>query len=443
MIKLLKKIKNFYYQKIKPLLRSLYNLSIHGWLLKITGNSEINYRGNIQIDIKVINIFPFYRNITVAIVISPLIDYIKDLKLCGNWRIKLNRVRPYSQMYYSFKIAFPELILEEKHYDNLIDINKLITGKYIGFTYLILLSRGHERIVADKRFKFFNFNNWLKKRERLSLDKNNKASLYFLYSKPFSKNQDNYMSMWQIDNPFAHLEFFCQYTFNFIVMISRLRMLPGSTVLDIGSGSGYTTEWLSRLGYNAIGYDISLETLAIGNRRLENVIDSPLCGRGGSESDIDAVRPDFLNLCGDSEILPFKDSSIDYLLSIETLHHVPNYLKTIREAARVLKSKGKMLILEPGYNHSERMDALITMKQHGILENSLDKAKIIKEAKTCGFRIKHYMIPVNTYDITQNDNLFYKSYMFRFYGNIKDIFDKMLKINSYMKEVIFLILEKE
>ncbi len=434
--------KIIYYHRIKPVLRSFYNLVMHGWLLRIISSSEINYRGNIEINIKIINIFPFHRDINVAVVLSPLIEYIKDQKLFGNWRVTLKNVKPCSSGYYSFIIKFPDMFFENRRIQNRIEVNELINGKYIGFIYLIPVTQGDERIVADRMFKLFNFNSWLKKRERLSLDKDNKTSYYFLYSKPFSKNADNYSSMWQIDNPFAHLEFFCQYAFNFIVMISRMRMLPGSTVLDIGSGSGYTTEWLSRLGYNALGYDISLETLAIGNRRLENAISSSLCG-GGDKSDIDTVRPDFLNLCGDSEILPFKDGSIDYLLSIETLHHVPNYLKTIKEAARVLKSKGKMLILEPGHNHSEKMDALITMKQHGILENSLDKNKIIKEAKTYGLNVKDYMIPVNTYDITKNDNLFYKSYLFRFYGNLKDMFEKMLNTNSYMKEVIFLILEKD
>lgn len=412
-----------------------------GLSFRIIDHEEIVYRGKIRVHARVKNLFPFTRRITIAVLLFPILDFAKNMKVCGEWRVDPPAIKPFSSNDFYFDIRFPDLKYSHNPdpVKNMREDKNLESGKYMGFLYLYSWIK-LDYIVADRMFKFYNFNRWLKKRERLELDISNKSTYYFLYSKPFAKNSASFSSVWGIDESNQHLNIFCQDAFNLVIIVSRLGMKPDSVILDIGAGSCWTSEWLSRLGYRVIGYDISLDTLNIGNRRLENMINSPLAGT--DYSDMQEIKPDFMTVCGDSEILPFRDSSIDYILCTETLHHVPKYLKVIEEASRVLKKDGKMLILEPGDHHSESAEALITMNLHEVLENSLDKKKITEKAKACGLKVKDYMVPLNTYEIPQNDHIFYRSYVYRLYGNISYLISKMLKIKDYMRTVIFLILEK-
>lgn len=48
-----------------------------------------------------------------------------------------------------------------------------------------------------------------------------------------------------------------------------------------------------------------------------------------------------------SGIMPFADRGFDLVTSLGTLHHVPNVSTVIREAARVMRSDGYLLIREP------------------------------------------------------------------------------------------------
>lgn len=57
-----------------------------------------------------------------------------------------------------------------------------------------------------------------------------------------------------------------------------------------------------------------------------------------------ACKPD---VCGDIQDLPFKDESFDRITSTHVLEHIPNIVKTMNEAWRVLKPNGKFNIRVP------------------------------------------------------------------------------------------------
>ena len=50
---------------------------------------------------------------------------------------------------------------------------------------------------------------------------------------------------------------------------------------------------------------------------------------------------------GDGKHLPFRDASVDTVLSTEVLEHVPRPELLVREMARVVKPGGKLLITVP------------------------------------------------------------------------------------------------
>jgi SAM-dependent methyltransferase len=45
--------------------------------------------------------------------------------------------------------------------------------------------------------------------------------------------------------------------------------------------------------------------------------------------------------------MPFEDSSVDYFLMIDVLHHIPDVRKFLSEAGRTLKVGGKIIMIEP------------------------------------------------------------------------------------------------
>jgi ubiquinone/menaquinone biosynthesis C-methylase UbiE len=49
----------------------------------------------------------------------------------------------------------------------------------------------------------------------------------------------------------------------------------------------------------------------------------------------------------DAQVLPFKDRSIDFIIYIGILHHLPDQEKSLREAARLIKPLGRIFICEP------------------------------------------------------------------------------------------------
>ena len=106
----------------------------------------------------------------------------------------------------------------------------------------------------------------------------------------------------------------------------RQRMLAhltaGDRVLDLGSGSCENALWLPP-GCRYVGLDVSLVGLLMAGE----------AGRPGAR-----VR-------GDSEGLPFADGAFDAVLSTYALEHFHDPGKTLREAARVVRPGGVLMVL--------------------------------------------------------------------------------------------------
>jgi ubiquinone/menaquinone biosynthesis C-methylase UbiE len=112
-------------------------------------------------------------------------------------------------------------------------------------------------------------------------------------------------------------------------VIRALLPLKGKRVLDVGCGDGALTRFLAREGATVTGIDISTETLARA-RAAEKVSGADYAeGRG--------------------ETLPYPDASIDGVVYMNSLHHVPINVQAqaVAEAARVLKPGGLLLAIEP------------------------------------------------------------------------------------------------
>jgi SAM-dependent methyltransferase len=110
------------------------------------------------------------------------------------------------------------------------------------------------------------------------------------------------------------------------LVLEMLEPHPGQNLLDLGCGTGLYAVDLARQGLQVTGLDISsamLEKARSKSRRLG--------------LDINFIQ-------GDATSLPFDDQTFDSVLSVAAFEFIPQPEKFIREALRVVKNGGKVVI---------------------------------------------------------------------------------------------------
>jgi SAM-dependent methyltransferase len=108
-------------------------------------------------------------------------------------------------------------------------------------------------------------------------------------------------------------------------MIRRYVALENARVLDVGCGIGAYVEKFAALGARAFGVDVDAEKL-VEARRDKNLL---------------------LLACSVSETLPFPDDVFDAVLLHEVIEHVADDAQTIREAQRVCRRGGRVIVFAP------------------------------------------------------------------------------------------------
>jgi hypothetical protein len=112
-------------------------------------------------------------------------------------------------------------------------------------------------------------------------------------------------------------------------MLERLVAPAGKDVVDIGCGGGALVRDLAAAGARPIGIEISEEQLVTARSRDD--------GRGARY------------LVGRAEELPLGDGTVDVVVFMRSLHHVPpaHLQDGLREARRVLRRDGAVYVAEP------------------------------------------------------------------------------------------------
>ena len=111
------------------------------------------------------------------------------------------------------------------------------------------------------------------------------------------------------------------------IMAAKARINEKSKVLDLGSGNGTTTLWLSKsLGCEITGVDLSSVRIENAKRELEKQPEGV------------KARASFKK--GSATALPFEDKQVTHVWSQAALYHVHNREEALREAYRVLRDGG-------------------------------------------------------------------------------------------------------
>jgi SAM-dependent methyltransferase len=159
--------------------------------------------------------------------------------------------------------------------------------------------------------------------------------------------------------------------FDLASVLLMLECRPGDRVLDLGAGSGFSSEMLARFGYDVVAIDPDLRALRQNRQRPS----------------YDTTRIDgTVRVVGSlAEDLPFADASFDGLVGLNVLHHVPDLARATREFARVIKPGGRGVFCEPGLEHLDAPETRRAIAEHGENDQPFDVLAFLTEARSLGF----------------------------------------------------------
>jgi ubiquinone/menaquinone biosynthesis C-methylase UbiE len=101
----------------------------------------------------------------------------------------------------------------------------------------------------------------------------------------------------------------------------------GKVVLDIASGEGYGANLLSNNASFVYGVDIDKETVIIAEEKY--------------------IKSNLKFLHGSTSKIPLEDSTVDLVVSFETIEHHNEHEQMMKEIKRVLKAEGILIISTP------------------------------------------------------------------------------------------------
>ena len=156
-----------------------------------------------------------------------------------------------------------------------------------------------------------------------------------------------------------HIEF---KTFNRFLE-KRNILLHGRTIVDVGCGSGYSSELIRKKHQpkKLIAFDLMPEQISLARKRN--------------------IPVDFF--VGDATNMDIEDQSCGAAFVFGIIHHIPDWQKALNVIARVLEARGYCLIEEP--------EARFTSWLH--LAQGLDKAgfELLEEQKILLGSFKSYL----------------------------------------------------
>jgi ubiquinone/menaquinone biosynthesis C-methylase UbiE len=153
----------------------------------------------------------------------------------------------------------------------------------------------------------------------------------------------------------------------FLTVAENMRVPHDGLVLDLGGGAAWVSDLLAKLGFRPVTLDIAPALLRVGRDRFtrENL----------------RFRP----VAGDMTALPIATGSVDAVVVIDALHHVPDVPAVFREAHRVLQRGGQFLLAEPGEGHAESEKSRGEMSEHGVCEREIHLSEAVRYGREAGF----------------------------------------------------------
>jgi 2-polyprenyl-3-methyl-5-hydroxy-6-metoxy-1,4-benzoquinol methylase len=151
---------------------------------------------------------------------------------------------------------------------------------------------------------------------------------------------------------------------DFGYVLQLLDLHAGTTLCELGCGSGWMTRFAARHGVQAEGYDISPEMIEIAREQAET------------------EHLDVRFAAADMEQLDLG-RRFDTCLLYDALHHSPRADLVLATAHRALKPGGRLLLAEPNWKH--RFQGRDAAGEYGVTELGYSPHKLKKLMREAGF----------------------------------------------------------
>lgn len=169
-----------------------------------------------------------------------------------------------------------------------------------------------------------------------------------------------YEKMYEVEKDHFYYQALRKFISQTIKNYKRTSQISQLKILDVGCGTGLTTQTLKKYG-DVVGVDINLQALKFSKTRGLKVRRASVEG------------------------LPFKNSNFDVVVCIDVIYHqeVHNDSKALGEIFRVLKPQGICILRVPAHRWLyQSYDRLVhTRKRYS-------KAELVRKCQKSGFKIK-------------------------------------------------------
>ncbi len=149
---------------------------------------------------------------------------------------------------------------------------------------------------------------------------------------------------------------------------------PPARLLDMGCGTGWTSCFFAKRGYDVVGQDIAEDMIAIARLNQE----------GQKLTNLSFV-------VGDYEGSVFFQE-FDCAVFFDALHHAVDETAALRTAYKALKPGGICVASEPGVGHSRSAESKEHMEKYGVTEKDMPPFAIWRVARSVGFK-KYRVFP--------------------------------------------------
>jgi SAM-dependent methyltransferase len=173
---------------------------------------------------------------------------------------------------------------------------------------------------------------------------------------------ENYLLNKPFSDPRCH-----EYLMDAAQIMSFLPPSP-ARILDVGVGSGWTSELFAMAGHEVVGIDISEDMIRIARRRN--------CGVDFRVADYES-----------GPIAGTFDAAVIY----DALHHAENAYAVIKNVFDALSPDGVLITIEPGRGHSTSAESLKVVAKYGTTEKDMPYSLQRRLMQQAGFtRIKQF-----------------------------------------------------
>lgn len=259
-----------------------------------------------------------------------------------------------------------------------------------------------------------------------SIKKEQKGWMKLSDKKSLRKNKENDLKMvdlpWCINFP-KDRKHWKDHADNFDFVLEQLNLKGDEKVLDLGAGRCWSTREFARIGCACVALD---------------VVSTRYVGLESADIYLEHNNIFFERVLADMNNLPFVKDSFDIVFSTASIHHSSDLVELFKEASRVLKKNGKIVLInEPVRGIFESKRLCCDEVEQGINEHIYRLVDYEKSAKKAGFKVNVYM-PESIRHMLESGEIKGEKKYKKYLGRVVSKAWQQKKISPYIEKMHYL-----